>query len=227
MPVEKLPMVGKETAGQLRRRGVETVKTLSEIPVALLEAWLGKNGLSLWNKANGIDESPVIPFHEQKSISTENTFSTDTIDMQFIHAELVRMTEKIAFELRQQDKLTGCVTVKIRYSDFETVTKQMTIAYTGSDHVLLAKVKELFNKLYDRRLLIRLIGVRFSHLVQGNYQISIFDDTQEMIALYQAIDHIKNRFGWQYLMKGTNAAPPDKSRKKEPPPVTPFPRKTR
>jgi DNA polymerase-4 len=147
--------------------------------------------------------------------------------MQFIHAELVRMTEKIAFELRQQDKLTGCVTVKIRYSDFETVTKQMTIAYTGSDHVLLAKVKELFNKLYDRRLLIRLIGVRFSHLVQGNYQISIFDDTQEMIALYQAIDHIKNRFGWQYLMKGTNAAPPDKSRKKEPPPVTPFPRKTR
>jgi DNA polymerase-4 len=227
MPVEKLPMVGKETAGQLRRRGVETVKTLSEIPVALLEAWLGKNGISLWNKANGIDESPVVPFHEQKSISTENTFSTDTIDMQFIHAELVRMTEKIAFELRQQDKLTGCVTVKIRYSDFETVTKQMTIAYTGSDHVLLAKVKELFNKLYDRRLLIRLIGVRFSHLVQGNYQISIFDDTQEMIALYQAIDHIKNRFGWQYLMKGTNAAPPDKSHRKEPPPVTPFPRKTR
>jgi DNA polymerase-4 len=227
MPVEKLPMVGKETAGQLRRRGVETVKTLSEIPVALLEAWLGKNGISLWNKANGIDESPVVPYHEQKSISTESTFPTDTIDMQFIHAELVRMTEKIAFELRQQDKLAGCVTVKIRYSDFETVTKQMTIAYTGSDHVLLAKVKELFNKLYDKRLLIRLIGVRFSHLVQGNYQISIFDDTQEMIALYQAIDHIKNRFGWQYLMKGTNAAPPDKSRKKEPLPVTPFPRKTR
>lgn len=211
MPVEKLPMVGKETAGELRRRGVETVKTLSEIPVTLLEAWLGKNGISLWHKANGVDESPVVPYHEQKSISTENTFPSDTIDMQFIHAELVRMTEKIAFELRQQNKLTGCVTVKIRYSDFETVTKQMTIPYTASDHILLEKVKELFHKLYDRRLLIRLIGVRFSHLVQGNYQISLFDDTQEMIALYQAIDHIKNRFGWQYLMKGTNAIPPSKN----------------
>ena len=205
MPIEKLPMVGKETAGQLRRRGVETVKTLSEIPINLLEAWLGKNGISLWNKANGIDESPVVPYHEQKSISTENTFSSDTIDMQFIHAELVRMTEKIAFELRQQDKLAGCVTVKIRYADFETVTKQMTIPYSSSDHVLLSKVKELFSKLYDRRLLIRLIGVKFSHLVQGNYQISLFEDTQEMISLYQAIDQIKNRFGWQYLMKGTNA----------------------
>lgn len=224
MPVEKLPMVGKETASQLHRRGVETVKTLSEIPVSLLEAWLGKNGISLWNKANGIDESPVIPYHEQKSISTENTFHTDTIDMQFIHAELVRMTEKIAFELRQQDKLTGCVTVKIRYSDFETVTKQMTIPYSSSDHVLLEKVKELFQKLYDRRLLIRLIGVRFSHLVHGNHQISLFDDTQEMISLYQAIDNIKNRFGWQYLMRGTNAGPQSKKGAVKQPDIIPYPK---
>jgi DNA polymerase-4 len=212
MPVEKLPMVGKETAAQLHSRGVENVRTLSEIPVALLEAWLGRNGISLWNKANGIDNTPVIPYHEQKSISTESTFAADTIDMQFLHAELVRMTEKIAFELRQEDKLTGCVTLKIRYSDFETVTKQMSIPYTCCDHVLLEKVKELFQRLYDRRLLVRLIGVRFSHLVAGNYQISLFDDTQEMIALYQAIDHIKNRFGWQYLMKGTNVLNPDQQK---------------
>lgn len=204
MRVEKLPMVGKETALQLHRRGVETVKTLSEVPVALLEAWLGKNGISLWNKANGIDNSPVIPYYEQKSISTEHTFPADTIDMHFLHAELVRMTERVAFELRQQDKLAGCITVKIRYADFETVSKQLSITYTCSDHVLIQQVKELFSKLYDRRQLVRLLGVRVSHLVQGNYQISLFDDTQEMIALYQAIDHIKNRFGSQYLMKGTN-----------------------
>jgi DNA polymerase-4 len=154
----------------------------------------------------------VVPYYEQKSISTENTFPADTIDMALLHAELVRMTEKIAFELRQQNKLTGCVTLKIRYSDFQTVTKQMTIPYTCSDHILLEKVKDLFNKLYDRRLLVRLIGVRFSHLVQGNYQINLFDDSQEMIALYQAIDQIKNRFGWQYLMKGTNVLPPEKKK---------------
>ena len=225
MPVEKLPMVGKETAAQLHRRGVENVRTLSEIPIPLLEAWLGKNGIALWNKANGIDESPVIPYHEQKSISTENTFRADTIDMQFLHAELVRMTEKIAFELRQQDKLTGCVTIKIRYSDFETVTKQMTIPYTCSDHILLEKVKELFQRLYDRRLLVRLIGIRFSHLVQGNYQISLFDDTQEMIALYQAIDHIKNRFGWQYLMKGTNVTAPGKKADNHRRNIMPYPKR--
>ncbi|WP_142686064.1 DNA polymerase IV [Chitinophaga polysaccharea] len=210
LAVEKIPMVGRETGALLRRRGVETVKTLSEVPISLLEAWMGKNGIALWKKANGIDESPVVPFYEQKSISTESTFPADTIDMQFLHAELVRMTEKIAFELRQQNKLTGCITLKIRYSDFETVTKQMSIPYSCADHVLLEKVKDLFKKLYDRRLLVRLIGVRFSHLVQGNYQISLFDDKQEMIALYQAIDQIKNRFGWEYLMKGTNVIPPEK-----------------
>ncbi|MFY0253789.1 DNA polymerase IV [Chitinophaga sp. 30R24] len=210
LAVEKIPMVGRETGAQLRRRGVETVKTLSEVPISLLEAWMGKTGITLWKKANGIDESPVVPYYEQKSISTENTFPTDTIDMAFLHAELVRMTEKIAFELRQQNKLTSCITLKIRYSDFETVTKQMTIPYSCADHILLEKVKELFKKLYDRRLLVRLIGVRFSHLVQGNYQISLFDDKQEMIALYQAIDQIKNRFGWEYLMKGTNITPPER-----------------
>lgn len=216
LAVEKIPMVGRETGAQLRRRGVETVKTLSEVPISLLEAWMGKTGIALWKKANGIDESPVVPFYEQKSISTESTFPADTIDMEFLHAELVRMTEKIAFELRQQNKLTGCVTLKIRYSDFETVTKQMTVAYCCADHVLLQHVKELFKKLYDRRQLVRLIGVRFSHLVQGNYQISLFDDKQEMIALYQAIDQIKNRFGWEYLMKGTNVVPPDKRNQRRP-----------
>lgn len=210
LAVEKIPMVGRETGAQLRRRGVETVKTLSEVPISLLEAWMGKNGIALWRKANGIDETPVVPFYEQKSISTESTFPADTIDMQFLHAELVRMTEKIAFELRQQNKLTGCITLKLRYSDFETVTKQMSIPYSCSDHVLLEHAKELFKKLYDRRLLVRLIGVRFSHLVQGNYQINLFDDKQEMIALYQAIDQIKKRFGWEYLMKGTNVIPPGK-----------------
>ncbi|NLR81875.1 DNA polymerase IV [Chitinophaga eiseniae] len=217
LAVEKIPMVGRETGALLRRRGVETVKTLSEVPISLLEAWMGKNGIALWKKANGIDESPVVPFYEQKSISTESTFPADTIDLQFLHAELVRMTEKIAFELRQQQKLTGCITLKIRYADFETVTKQMSIPYSCADHVLLEKVKDLFKKLYDRRLLVRLIGVRFSHLVHGNYQISLFDDKQEMIALYQAIDQIKNRFGWEYLMKGTNVTAPGKKDPTRPP----------
>jgi DNA polymerase-4 len=200
--IAKIPGIGKETATLLIRMGVEKVATLSEIPVEMLENLLGKNGVELWRRANGIDETPVIPYREQKSISTESTFQDDTIDVEFLLSHLVRMTESIAFQLRQQDKLTGCVTVKIRYSDFDTVTKQCCIPYTAADHILLQTAKDLFHKLYERRLLVRLLGVRFSQLVPGRYQINLFEDTQEMIRLYQAIDSVKRQFGAEKLVRG-------------------------
>jgi DNA polymerase-4 len=164
---------------------------------------MGKNGIELWRRANGIDETPVIPYHEQKSISTENTFESDTIDIRFMEAQLIQMTEKLGFELRKQNKLTGCVTVKIRYSNFDTVTRQLTVAYTALDHLLLKTVKELFAKLYDRRLLVRLLGVKFTHLVPGNYQISLFDDSDDLIRLYQEIDRLNNRFGRYLIMRAS------------------------
>ena len=201
LPIEKMPMVGSQTATLLRRMGVETISILSQIPVEMMTNLLGKNGIDLWRKANGIDETPIVPYHEQKSIGTENTFETDTIDLQFLYKELVRMTEKIAFELRCNNKLTGCITVKIRYSDFQTLTMQATIPYTASDHILLKKVKEIFAKLYDRRLLVRLVGVRFTNLVAGSYQINLFEDSQEIIGLYQAIDSIKKQFGENLLFR--------------------------
>jgi len=191
----KIPGIGKETAILLLKMGVETVKVLSEIPIEMLQNLLGKNGTELWRRANGIDNSPVIPYHEQKSISTESTFESDTIDLSFMYGALTRMTEKIAFQLREQNRLTGCVTVKLRYSNFETFTKQMSIPYTNADHVLLKASRDLFNSLYERRLLVRLLGIRFTHLIPGHYQISLFDDTQESINLYQAIDSVKHRFG--------------------------------
>lgn len=201
LSVMKIPGVGKETGYKLLKMGVETVKLLSEIPVVMLQNLLGKNGQELWRRANGIDESPVIPFHEQKSISTENTFQQDTIDVNFLHGELVRMTEKIAFDLRSQNRLTGCVTVKLRYSNFDTYTKQLSIPYTNADHILIETAKGLFDKLYQRRMLIRLIGIRFTNLIPGNYQINLFDDTQENIKLYQAIDSVKKRFGEKFVMR--------------------------
>jgi DNA polymerase IV len=184
---------------------VETVKVLSEIPREMMENLLGKTGIELWRRSNGIDETPVIPYHEQKSISTESTFETDTIDLAFMHRELVRMTEKIAFDLREQNKLTGCVTVKLRYSNFDTLTRQKSIAYSNADHVLLKTAQELFDKLYDRRLLVRLLGIRFTQLVPGNYQINLFEDTQEMIRLYQAVDSVKHRFGEGILIRAVGA----------------------
>jgi len=201
LAVEKLPMVGKQTSELLRSMGVETIAILSQIPIEMMMNLLGRNGIELWRRSNGIDETPIVPYHEQKSIGTENTFETDTIDMAFLDRELARMTERIAFELRENNKLTGCITVKIRYSDFQTMTRQCVIPYSCCDHQLLKKVKEIFHKLFDRRLLVRLIGVRFSHLIPGNYQINLFEDSQHTINLYQAIDQIKVRFGEDKLIR--------------------------
>ncbi len=201
--IHKLPGIGKETAYKLIRRGVETIHTLSEIPIEMMESLLGKNGVELWRKANGLDESPVIPYREQRSISTERTFQTDTINLDILHAELARMTESTGFELRKQDKLTGCITVKLRYSNFDTVVRQKTIDYTGADHILLHTAREVFDKLYDRRMLIRLVGIRLTRLIPGNYQIKLYEDTQEMIRLYQSIDHIKKRYGERSLMRAS------------------------
>lgn len=199
--ITKLPGVGDKTKVLLLNMGVSRVETLAKIPIELMINLLGKPGADLHRKANGIDESPVVPFHEQKSISTENTFQQDTTDLKFLNAELVRMTEKIAFQLRTENKLTGCITVKIRYSDFDTLTAQKSIAYSNQDHVILQTVKELFRKVNTRRILIRMIGVRFTNLIFGNYQIGLFNDTQESIRLYQAIDSIKMQFGEEFLQK--------------------------
>ena len=200
LSIMKIPGIGKETGYKLLKMGVETVKTLSEIPINLMYNLLGKNGNELHRRANGIDKSPVVPYREQQSISTENTFETDTIDTAFIHSQLVRMTEKIAFELRSKNKLTGCISVKIRYSDFQTEQKQMSIDYTNADDILLSKAKELFNNVYTKRQLIRLIGIRFTDLISGTYQINLFNDTQESISLYKAIDSIKKQYGEKYLI---------------------------
>lgn len=203
LAVEKIPMIGKQTASFLYDMGVRKVETLREMPLKFLVSAFGKNGISLWNKAHGIDESPVVPYAEQKSISTECTFDEDTIDVKRLKSILIAMVEKIAFQLRDQKKLTSCVTVKIRYSNFDTETKQVQIPYTSSDHVLLRTVTELFTKLYSRRMLIRLVGVRLSGLVHGSHQISLFDDTAETIHLYEAIDHIKHKHGVEKLIRAT------------------------
>jgi len=203
LSIEKIPMVGKQTASFLYDMGVRTVATLREMPQQFLISAFGKNGMNLWNKAQGIDDSPVVPYSEQKSISTESTFDQDTIDVKRLNSILIAMVEKVAFQLRDQKKLTSCITVKIRYSNFDTETKQIHIPYTSSDQTILRVVQELFKKLYNRRMLIRLVGVRLSNLVHGNQQISLFDDTEEDINLYEAMDFIKHKHGVDKLVRAT------------------------
>ena len=203
LKIEKMPGIGDKTAKLLRQMGIDTLKTLSEIPVRLMESRFGKNGIDLSRRSNGIDFSPVVPYAEQKSIGKEDTFVNDTIDVHFLHSQLVRMTENVAFQLRQQRKLCGCITVKLRYSNFDTYTRQASISYTASDDVILRTAKELFKKLYDKRLLVRLVGVRLSDLVYGQHQIDLFTETEESVRLYQALDHIRMRFGEEAVCRAT------------------------
>ncbi len=201
LTIDKIPMIGKKTARFLYDMGVRKVEALREMPVKYLQSAFGKNGLELWRRANGIDESPVVAYSERKSISTESTFSTDTIDVRKLKSVIIAMVEKLTYKLREEKKLTSCVTVKIRYTNFDTETKQVHLAYTASDGLLIKAALDLFDKLYSRRMLLRLVGVRFSGLVHGNYQISLFEDTEESIRLYQAMDRIKFRHGTDKLVR--------------------------
>jgi len=200
LSVKKIPMVGDKTYQTLFSLGLRRIKTVQEMPVKLMETALGANGRSIWKKANGIDNSPVMPYSERKSISTERTFERDTINVIHLRGIITAMVENLTFQLRKGSKLTSCVTVKIRYSDFNTHTKQLRLPYTAADHILIPQALNLFDRLYNRRLLVRLVGVRFSHLVGGGYQINLFDDAEEMINLYQAMDHLRKRFGERSVM---------------------------
>jgi DNA polymerase-4 len=203
LSVRKIPGIGKETYKKLSFMGVRKIKTLSEIPPRLLEREFGKHGRSLWEKAHGIDNTPIVPYSEQKSMSKERTFSEDTLNLNFMRNMLLKMVDELSFELRKAEKLCSCVTVKIRYADFNTYTRQKHINYTANENILSQYVCELFDSLYERRQLIRLIGVKYSGLVQGNYQISLFDDTATDISLMQEKDWIRERFGTDKIMRAS------------------------
>lgn len=193
--VRKIPMVGEVSFKSLCDLGIKRIHTVQEMPMELMHKVLGKNGLSIWKKANGIDNSPVVQYRERKSISTERTFNKDTTDVQKLKSILIAMSENLAYQLRRGNKLTACVTFKIRYSDFQTYTQQQRIPYSAMDHCLIPVVLDLFTKLYNRRLLVRLIGVRYSHLVEGGYQINLFEDNEKLLNLSQAIDKMRERYG--------------------------------
>lgn len=202
LSIQKIPMVGEVTFQLLSRIGIRTIQTLSEMPAEVLQQMIGKNGIELWKKANGIDNNPVEPYTERKSIGSEHTFGQDTIDIKMVKVLLSSMVEEKAYELRSEGWLASTVTVKIRYANFDTETKQCRISYTSADHSLSKAAEGLFDKLYQRRMRLRLVGIKFSGLVRGCYQINVFEDTVELMSLYQAMDKIKNRFGIGAVSRG-------------------------
>ncbi len=195
LSIKKIPSVGQKTFIQFCNLGVRTVDLVQQMPVEMMTAVFGKNGRIIWERCNGIDNSPIIAYHERKSISSERTYGQDTTDITKLHTTISAMAENLAFQLRRGNKLTSVVTVKVRYSDFQTHSKQIRIPYTAADHILIPKAMELFKKLYNRRMLIRLVGVRFSGLTEGHYQIDLFENTNKTVNLYKAMDALRDKYG--------------------------------
>ncbi|PCI34807.1 MAG: DNA polymerase IV [Flavobacteriaceae bacterium] len=223
LSVKKIPMVGEVTYRTLCDLGIKKIKTVQEMPLEMMAKVLGKNGIAIWRKSQGIDPSPVLQYQERKSISTERTFEKDTTDVVKLEGIIAAMTENLTYQLRRGNKLTACVTFKIRYSDFQTYTLQKKIPYSAADHKIIPLVKELYKKLYQRRLLVRLIGVKFSHLVEGGHQIDLFDDHEKTINLTQAMDKMRERYGDRAVMRAVGMQAKSISRGNpfngEPPPL--------
>lgn len=203
LSIRKIPGVGTKTYTLLRNMGVAQIATLQQMEVTAMRQVLGEKGVDIWKKASGIDQRPVLPFEEQKSMSKETTFEQDTIDIQLLRSVLLAMVDELAFELRQNRKLTSCVSVKIRYSNFDTHTRQAKIPFTSSEKTIAEKALFLFDRLHSRRMLIRLIGVKITHLVSGSYQTDLFNDTLSELHLSQALDQIRQRYGFQAVMRGS------------------------
>jgi len=201
LPANKIPGIGPETYKLLCQMGATHIIHLQQLQLELLEATFGRPGITIYNKANGIDNSPVMPYEEQKSISRSATYEHDTTDMNLIRKTIISFVDELAFELRDEGRQTACVAVTIRYANWDTHVKQTKIPYSSTDDILTKTALDLFEKLYDRRMLIRLVGVKFSNFVTGSYQIDLFSDKEEKISLYQAVDGIKKRYGRQFIKK--------------------------
>ncbi len=225
LPVNKIPMVGDATYRTFCDLGIKQIKTIQEMPVEMMAKVFGKNGQTIWQKANGIDNTPVVQYTERKSISTERSFDRDTTDVKKLQGIILAMAENLVFQLRRGNKLTACVSFKIRYSDFQTHSMQQKIPYSSADHKIIPVVMELYKKLYQRRLLVRMVGVKFSHLVEGGYQIDLFDDNEKIINLYHAMDKMRERYGDRAVVRAAGMDAKSISRwnpfSGEPPPLLP------
>ena len=204
LSIRKIPGLGKKAYEVLSGYGIEKISQLQALNPQALIKLLGEHGITYWHKANGVCESEIEAYGDRKSISTECTFAHDTYDIEHLRRVMVNMVEKVAYQMRSEDLISGCACVKLRYSNFSTFSMQASIPHTSVDTVMIDKVKQLFDKLYDRNKPIRLIGVRFANLLHGSPQIDLFNDTSEQMQLSSALDKLKQKFGEEVIMRATS-----------------------
>lgn len=205
LAIRKLPGVGKNTEQVLIGLGIRTIGQLARMPLRVLKNRFGVFGVMLHHHANGIDESPVTPPEEAKSITRETTFEKDTHDPVFLSATLRYQAEKVGADLREVGKQAKCVSIKVRYSDFTTITRQRTlIQMTDLDQTIFQIGNELLQKsLADNRLAIRLVGIGVSSLSEPGMQLSLINGTEQRLEkLNRAVDRIRDKYGFTSIQTG-------------------------
>jgi len=165
LPISKISGVGSKSQKILNELGIKTIGELAVYPVDELVRHFGKNGIWMWNIANGLDNSEIIEYYERKSISAEHTFEEDVSDYAIVHKTLEMLSSEVINTLKNEHFLFRSAGIKTRFSDFETITAVRTLrGYTDSQDLLLNRVKELFNSMCEKNRKIRLVGVRVSNL---------------------------------------------------------------
>ena len=196
LPVDAIPGVGKKTGEVLRRKGLHIVADLQKIPAGKLESMLGKHGMWIHRVANGLGTDELTTDHERKSIGNEQTFSHDIGDRAKLHKILFSLSEEVCSSLRYRHLKARTFTLKLRYADFETITRATTLDPTDDDSVVFRTMKELLEASYTRRLPIRLLGVRATHLIdECQLELSLFPEEGKRTQMLDAVDKIRKKFG--------------------------------
>lgn len=203
LPIERIPGVGKATFPLLRARGFTTIKDIAEASQDYLAALLGKWGLELWEKANGHGSDSLYAGHERKSISKETTFDTDVVSSETIEKILFDLSSRVCQLLRSENWMASTVSIKLRYSDFTTITRARTIIPTDDDKTVYETAVDLFRKAYTRRVAVRLIGIHLSKLSHFLEQEILFED-EEMVRkkMVRAVMKIRDKFGYESIQIG-------------------------
>jgi DNA polymerase IV len=208
LAIGRIPGIGPKSVEEFKRMGIHTVRDLAALPLELLEEVHGEWGHRLYQKARGISQSPVLKRDDTRSISRETTLEKDSADQAFLESKLSWLVEKAASQLREEGLLTRCISLKLRDSNFKTVTRSHTLTdATCEDHVIFDTVAGLFRKLFTHGTCVRLVGVALTSLTSGETpQMELFEnlDAKQWQKLYQGIDRIRDKYGFRSILRGSS-----------------------
>ncbi|MBU0472670.1 MAG: DNA polymerase IV [Bacteroidetes bacterium] len=207
LPVEVIPGVGRVMLESLNSKGFFKVKDITELSEEYFALTYGKAGTALWSKANGFGSSNFNINRERLSISKERTYGKDEVNITKIEDTLFNLTGKVCQLLRDKNWEAATVSIKLRYSDFVTITRAKTIKATNDDKIIFETALKLLKNAYTRRVAVRLIGIHLTNFSEFNTQETLFDNENVVRKdMLKAVTSIRDKFGFSSIKFGNSGA---------------------